>query len=147
MWRARVHLNAIDAKIHLPFLLRLIAFFVKPRMVEPISMMQQVDTDPVKIATQTHWRLEAIVRQVRCPRSASGLPCDRHPIAIRSPDVRYLHHALQIDVLLINHTHGPNMPLQKIKIRDGYFLGVHRRGTILQCDLQLPIEVSTADCC
>ena len=38
-WIGRVHLNAIDAKIHLPFVLRLVDFFVRPLQQEPMSLM------------------------------------------------------------------------------------------------------------
>lgn len=111
VWHARAHLNAIDAKLHVPFLLRLIEFFVRPRMELPIRMMDdhfQKDANPIIMATACDWRLDVIIRQ--------------------------------LDVLLINHTHGPNMPLCQLRLRDGYLLAVHQALVALQLDAQLPID-------
>ena len=108
VWQANLHVNALDAKVHIPFLLRLLAFFIKPRMVEPISMMVPVETDPIMIAGSASWRVDVLLRQT--------------------------------ELTLINHTHGPNMPLLKLRLRDTYLLGVHQRRTAFQLDLQLLLE-------
>ena len=45
-----------------------------------------------------------------------------------------------LDVLLINHTNGPNMPLLKLRLRAVYALIAHQETEVWQMDVQLPID-------
>ena len=46
----------------------------------------------------------------------------------------------QADVVLINHTQGPNMPLMRLRLRDVFILGVNRKHHAAQFDLLVPVE-------
>jgi hypothetical protein len=65
VWHARTHLNALEGLLHVPFVLRLLDFFVKPRETGRISELRPIDSDPLPtIVGQCHWRMELVVSRV-----------------------------------------------------------------------------------
>ena len=51
MWHSRVHLNAVEALLHVPFVMRLLDFFNGPCSTGPVSELTSIDSDllPVRL--------------------------------------------------------------------------------------------------
>lgn len=167
VWHCRMHLNVIEALLHVPFVLRVADFFSAPLAAMPPEAMPTDTMEDDALPTMLggcHWRLECILSQIDLilinhtqvrnliisrhlpippplPLTFAGLFDLRRP-SPNSNDLCRPPLTFADLPIFINHTQGPNMPLLRVSLRDVFVLGVHRTEQVLQFDVQVPVEVA-----